>query len=83
MKPQKTVSVRLTPKSSSNRIGNTRFLPSGEEQLIIYVTTVPEDGKANKAMIQLLAKHFNVASSRITILKGHNSRSKIINIDRD
>lgn len=80
MTSQKTISVRLIPKASSNRIGEMRLLPSGEEQLMIYVTTVPEDGKANETMIRLLAKHLNIAASRLTISKGYNNRNKLINI---
>jgi len=75
------ISVRLTPKASANRIGETRTLPSGEKQLMVYVTAVPEDSKANEAMIQLLAKHFNIAASRITIVRGCADRNKLIRIE--
>lgn len=74
----KTISIRLTPKSSSNRIGEIRKLPNGEEQLMVYVTAIAEDGKANEAMIKLLAKYFDVASSKITIIKGMTNRNKVI-----
>jgi uncharacterized protein len=74
------IAIRLTPKASSNRIGEARTLPDGTEQLAVYVTAVPESGKANEAMIRLLSKHLNVAPSRITVIRGATSRNKIIEI---
>lgn len=74
----KTMAIRLTPKASSNRIGEIRKNAAGEEQLSVYVTAVPEDGKANKAMIRLLSKHLNVPVSKIQILHGLTSRNKKI-----
>lgn len=44
-------------------------------------TTQPAvDGKANKRVIALLAKHLGVAQSRISILRGIRSKRKIIDI---
>ncbi len=81
MADNRTIAVRLTPKASSERIGEVQTLPSGEEQLAVYVTAVPEDGKANEAMIRLLAKHFNVAPSRLSIVRGHTSSNKLVRIE--
>lgn len=75
------ISIRLTPNASSNRIGESRLMPNGETQLSVYVTSIPEDGKANDAMIKLLAKHLNLAPSRLTIIRGHTSRNKVVKID--
>lgn len=81
MELSQTISVRLTPKSSLDRIGEIRTLPSGEEQLMVYVTAVPEDNKANEAMIHLLAKHFKIAASRLTIVRGLTNRNKLVRIE--
>ncbi|PZP40144.1 MAG: hypothetical protein DI585_01800 [Pseudomonas fluorescens] len=64
--------VRVTPKASADRIV--------EEQgvLRVYVTVVPEDGKANKAVLGLLAKHLGVAKSRLEIVQGSTSRDKVV-----
>lgn len=72
--------IRLTPKASSDRIGEEIQLPDGTKQLKVYVTAVPEDGKANAAMIALLSKHFRVPKSRITILRGATDRNKLVEI---
>lgn len=81
MSDYQLIAVRLTPKASSNRIGDAKALPNGEEQLAVYVTAVPENGKANEAMIRLLAKHFDVAASRISVVQGHSSRNKVVRIE--
>lgn len=46
----------------------------------VYVTVAPEQGKANKKMIELLADYFKIAKSQVKILKGEISRNKIVEI---
>ena len=75
-----TLRIKLTPKAAADRIGDTRQDADGHDVLQVYVTAVPEDGKANKAMIRLIAKHFAIAPSRVVLLQGHTSRHKVIEI---
>lgn len=79
--PTEIWKVRVTPKASSNRIENEK---RGDElsTMRVYVTAVPEDGKANKAVIALLSKEFKVPKSAITITHGQTGRDKIICITR-
>ena len=79
----KFIRVKLTPKASSDRI----VIPavSGEicpepQPLQIYVTEAPEDGKANRAMLKLLAKHYGVPASRLELVAGGKSRDKVVRI---
>ena len=44
---------------------------------------VPEDGKANKALIALLAKRLKIAKSAISIVSGETARKKILRIVGD
>ena len=81
MAPARIIAVRLTPKASADRIGDIRRLPNGDEQLVVYVTAAPEDGKANEAMLRLLAKHLDVAPSRLTIMRGQTNRNKLVRIE--
>ncbi len=66
--------VRVTPKAAADRLvveeGNYR----------IYVTAVPEDGKANKAVIALLAKHLGIAKSKLELVRGETARDKVFRI---
>lgn len=58
---------------------NVHQLSYGESYKV-YVTAPPEDGKANKKLIELLAEHFGVAKSQVRIIKGEISRNKIVEI---
>ena len=68
--------VRVQPKAKRNSIEVVEG-----SKLKVYVTAVPEDGKANDAVVALLAKSLGVAKSNIRILRGHKSRDKLLNIE--
>lgn len=67
-----TFTIRVTPKASANKI-------KIEDNLVrVYVTCVPEDGKANEAVLKLLAKELGVPKSSLTITQGLKGRDKTI-----
>jgi len=70
--------IRLTPKAAHNRIGDLVQLATGQEVLKVTVTAVPEDGKANAALLALLAKELKIAKSALTLSSGHTSRNKVV-----
>ena len=47
----------------------------------VYVTALAVEGKANKALVDLLAENLRIAKSQIEIIKGLKSRHKTININ--
>jgi uncharacterized protein (TIGR00251 family) len=71
------ITVRLQPKSSQNR------LEQDGETYKAWVSAPPLDGAANEALIKLVAKHFGVAPSKVEIVRGHTSRSKMIKVSKD
>lgn len=77
----KIIAVKLTPKAAANRVGAARQLPDGTEQLAVYVTAPPEDGKANAALLSLLAEHWGVPISRLSIKRGQTARHKLVQLD--
>ena len=46
----------------------------------VRTTATPADGKANEAIIELLAKYFRVAKSKVEIVKGKTAHVKIVEI---
>ena len=74
-RPGSEIAVRVTPKASRNAVEQTA------DGLRALVTAVPEDGKANKAVIKLLAHGLGVAKSRLTLVRGASSRDKVFRID--
>ena len=77
------LAVKVTPKASADRIQGWAEDEAGERVLKIAVTAVPEDGKANKAVIALLAKRLKLPKSAIDIASGESSRRKTLLIDGD
>ena len=49
--------------------------------LIVRVAAPAVEGRANEALCRLLAKRLRVPKSSVTILRGHRSRDKLIEID--
>ncbi|MDP1670194.1 DUF167 domain-containing protein [Phaeovulum sp.] len=73
--PGTEFAVRVTPKASRNAV-------VAEAGVIrVYVTVVPEDGKATAAVVKLLAKALGVAKTRLTLLRGETSRDKLFRLD--
>lgn len=50
-------------------------------ELTLYVRERAVDGAANDGVIKLLAAHFGVPRSRVTIVRGHTSRQKLVAVD--
>ena len=77
------IAVRLTPKASRNAIAGMAPSGQGETVLKVMVTAVPEAGKANEALIKLLAKEWGVAKSSISLVAGATDRNKIVHVAGD
>ena len=54
---------------------------SPDGSLTVYLLQRAVDGAANEGLIALLAKHFNVSKSKVTIESGFTSRIKRVAID--
>lgn len=73
----KKIIVRVLPRSSKNEVVG----PMADGVIKIKLTTAPVDGKANEALIKLLANYFRIAKSKITITAGATGKNKIIEIE--
>lgn len=70
------LSIRTQPGSSKNRI-----IGEYGGRLKLAVTAAPEKGKANKAVIKLLADTLRIHESSIHIISGETSRDKRLLIE--
>ncbi len=70
------IEVRVQPRAKRNAIEAVAGGP-----VKAYVTAPPEDGKANEAVVALLAKALGVAKGRVTIVRGYRSRTKVVKIE--
>lgn len=74
------VAVRLTPKAGRARIGPVVEGPDGGRVLKVAVTAPAEKGKANAAMVALLAKTWRLPKSAFTVVRGATDRNKWLKI---
>lgn len=72
-----TYTVRVKPGSRKGPL----VQPGPDGELTVYVRERAIEGQANDAAIALLAKHFDVAKSRINVVRGHSSRVKHVTVD--
>lgn len=75
--------VRLTPKGGRDRIEGWTAAADGKLYLKARVAAPPEAGKANVALIALLAKTLGVAKSKIAIAGGETARLKQVDVAGD
>ena len=71
-----TLEIRVTPRAKRNSVELT-----SPGQLCVRVTVPPEDGKANAAVLKLLAKALGIPKSRMSIIRGQTNRDKVIALD--
>ena len=73
------LAVKATPRASKNEIRG--WTDNSCAELSVRVTTAPTDGKANKAICELIASSIGVAKSKVCVVRGDTSRHKMIEID--
>ncbi|MCB1540362.1 MAG: DUF167 domain-containing protein [Rhodoblastus sp.] len=78
-----TLVVRLTPKGGRDAIDGVEMMSDGKAVLKARVRAVPEDGKANAALVELIAKALRVPRSAVTVAAGQTSRVKTLEIAGD
>jgi uncharacterized protein (TIGR00251 family) len=69
---------------------NVRVKPNAKYSEVITITKYDykvsvdapaEEGEANKRLIEILAEHFEIPRSSVSILRGFKSKNKIVEID--
>ena len=72
------VVVRVKPGSRKGPL-----VEQTDAGITVYLQQRAVDGQANTALVATLADHFEVSKSRVEIVRGHTSRSKLVRIDLD
>lgn len=67
--------MKVTPRAGKNEV-----LKISEGEYKVKVTAPPEKGKANEAVIKLLANYFDAPKSSVSIIAGKSTRVKLIEI---
>jgi len=77
------LSLRVTPKASRNAVAGLADTALGGRVLKVTVTSVPENGKANEAVIKLLSKAWKLPKTSLTVVAGATDRNKIVHVAGD
>ena len=68
--------VKVFPKASRDELVKKSGI------LKAYVKAAPDKGKANKALVELIAKEYRVKKSSVRIVASEKSRNKVIEVNK-
>ena len=68
------IQVKVKPNSRTEEVSQEG------DSFIVRVKEPPREGKANQAVVKLLAEHFSVPKSQVRILTGFSSKNKVVEV---
>jgi uncharacterized protein len=77
------VAIRLSPRARSDRLLGIAVTAEGRRVVKASVTAPAEDGRANEALLQLLALVWRLRRSDLSIVSGITSRNKTVRVAGD
>jgi hypothetical protein len=72
------LSVRVTPRSARDEVAGLHTAADGAVSLAVKVTAVPDKGRANRAVIETLARAAGLPKSAFRLVAGETDRSKTL-----
>jgi uncharacterized protein (TIGR00251 family) len=69
------IAVRVKPRSRQSKVLGVR-----EGVLEVAVAAAPVDGEANRELVAVIARHFGLPKSSVTILVGASGRNKWVGL---
>ena len=68
------IEVKVKPNSKTEELGREG------DSFILKVKEPAREGRANQAVVKLLAEHFSVPKSQVRIISGFKSRNKVVEV---
>jgi len=75
--------VRLSPRARADRLDGVARLADGAVVVKAAVTAPPAEGRANEALLRLLASEWHLPRRDLAIVGGHKNRNKLVHISGD
>jgi uncharacterized protein (TIGR00251 family) len=69
--------VTVVPLARSTRVERV-----GGDRFRVSIAAPPREGRANAAVVEVLARYFGVPRARVRIVQGHSARRKIVEVSR-
>jgi uncharacterized protein (TIGR00251 family) len=77
------VAIRLSPRAKFDRLLGIAAAPDGRRALRVSVTAPAQDGRANEALLELLARTWRLPRRDLSIVAGATSRNKTVLVAGD
>ena len=77
------VEIRLSPGAKTSRLTGIADAAGGRRVIRASVASPPEEGRANEALLQLLAHSWRLPRRDLSIVRGFTSRNKAIHVTGD
>ena len=74
------VALKVTPRAASTGVQGVEIDGTGHARLAVRVNALPEAGKANVALIKLLAKRWRVPQRDLEVVSGAGARQKVLHL---
>ena len=74
------VALKVTPRAAASSVQGVEVDGAGQAYLAVRVNAPPEAGKANAALIKLLAKRWRLPQSDLMVISGASARRKVLQI---
>jgi len=74
------LAVKVTPRAARSAVQGIEIDAQGQAYLAVRLTAPPESGKANAALIKLLAKRWRLAVSDFRLIAGAAARRKVLHV---
>ncbi len=68
------IAIRVKPRS------RTEEVTKESDTYVVRVKEPPVEGRANRAVVKLLARHLGVPEGRLRIVSGFTARNKVIEV---
>lgn len=66
--------IKVKPNSKTEEVSQAG------DTFVVKIKEPPKEGRANQAVIKLLAKYFSVSQGQVRILSGLKSKNKVIEV---
>jgi uncharacterized protein (TIGR00251 family) len=74
------VTLKVTPRAAGEGVQGVEIDSAGRPHLAVRVGAPPEAGKANAALIKLLAKRWGLPQRDLEVIGGAHARRKVLQI---
>jgi len=68
------IEVKVSPNSRRQSVSEWNG------KIFVHLTASAEGGRANKELVEMLAEHFGVRKTAVTIVRGTKTRNKLVEI---